>query len=161
MTTTARRIQYALGYLALGLTREAAEELDAIAVEDHHRRDVMAARIEVHSEAGQWDRVCHYARRILLEDESSVAAWIALGCAVRRIEGIAAARDLLLRVEPVHGGEHAIIHYNLACYHCLLGEREAAEACLRKACGMDGHFKSVALADPDLATMRPMIAELD
>jgi len=44
----------------------------------------------------------------------------------------------------------AILHYNLACYECLLGDVEVAKARLRHAFKLEPSFKLKALEDEDL-----------
>lgn len=44
----------------------------------------------------------------------------------------------------------AVIHYNLACYECQLGELEVAKARLRHAFKLDAHLRTLALDDEDL-----------
>lgn len=160
MISTARRIEYALGYLKLGLLDQASDELEAVDFADRFTPEVMAARLDLHIAAKHWDIVANYARRLIDLDQDDVGAWIALGCAVRRTESVAAARDLLLKIEPIYGGTHAVIHFNLACYHCILGDIEAAKESLAKACRMNPRFKAAALDDPDLEGMWAQIAEL-
>ena len=45
---TSKRVSYALGYLVLGLVKEAAAELEAVEGEDRRSLPVMLARIELH-----------------------------------------------------------------------------------------------------------------
>jgi Flp pilus assembly protein TadD len=148
--TTVRRVQYAIGYIQLRLFAEAAEELDAISPADLDRPEVLAARVELFREAGEWSQVVPFARRLLERDASDVGAWVSLGCAVRRVESVSAARDTLLVAEERLGPGHAIIHYNLACYHCLLGEGAEARRRLAEACRLDAEYAKLAQEDPDL-----------
>ena len=152
--TAAKRAQYATGYVQLGMYREAARELEAVAAADRWRPEVMAARIELHRETGDWAEVRRYALRLLERDAADLGAWISLGCAVRRVENVAAARDALLQAEACVGKGHAIVHYNLACYYCLLGDRDEARRRLAEACRLEEHFKRAAQDDPDLEDIR-------
>lgn len=161
MIPTSRRVEYALGYLGLGLHAQAADELAAVGREDCFAPEVMGARVELHLAMKQWKRVVGDARRLLELDQNNVAAWIALGCALRRTESVGAARDLLLRSERLHGAKHAVIHYNLACYTCLLGDLQAAKAHLAKACTMDSEFKTAARDDPDLRAIAAFVREVN
>ena len=60
---------------------------------------------------------------------------------------------MLLKAEAIHGENSAILHYNLACYACQLGDIEEAKSRLSTACKMDPQFKATALDDPDLEAM--------
>jgi hypothetical protein len=51
----------------------------------------------------------------------------------------------------------AELHYNLACYACLLGDMKEARQRLEIACKMDDHFKASAL-DEDLRALWDDIA---
>jgi len=44
----------------------------------------------------------------------------------------------------------AILHYNLACYECQLGDLGVAKARLRHAFNLDDRFRAKALEDEDL-----------
>jgi hypothetical protein len=47
----------------------------------------------------------------------------------------------------------AVLHYNMACYECLLGDIPEARRRLSVACKMGKEWKTGALTDPDLKTM--------
>jgi Flp pilus assembly protein TadD len=138
----------------------ASDELESVDFADRFLPAVIEARINLHMAAGHWDVVGNFARKVLLTDETNLNAWIALGCAVRRTESVTAARDLLLSIEPKLGKDNAIIHYNLACYLCLLGNIAGAKERLATACKMDGNFRAAALDDPDLKAMWDDIATM-
>jgi hypothetical protein len=63
------------------------------------------------------------------------------------------AKAVLLEAEPRHG-KSGVLHYNLACYHCLLGELEEAKARLNRACKTGKEWKDAATTDPDLEALR-------
>ena len=58
------------------------------------------------------------------------------------------------------GQSVGLLHYNLACYYCLLGEMADAKKRLRVACKMDKEWKEEALDDEDLKAMWADIAEM-
>ncbi len=47
----------------------------------------------------------------------------------------------------------ALIHYNLACYAALLGDRQEAKARLSRAFALDYNLREMTLEDPDLAAI--------
>ena len=49
--------------------------------------------------------------------------------------------------------DEAILHFNLACYHSLLGEFPAAKKHLNRAIKLDERFKVGAVEDDDLVGM--------
>jgi thioredoxin-like negative regulator of GroEL len=151
--STSRRIEYARGYIDLGLFDRATEELEAIPLRDWFTSEVMTIRLELHSAAKQWNIVENYARTLILKDRTDIQAWVALGCAARRTRSVGAARDTMVDALAAVGDGHPAIHYNLACYQCLLGNVEAAKEHLSVACRIDSSFKSAALGDDDLKPM--------
>ena len=60
---------------------------------------------------------------------------------------------MLLKAESTRGLASAVLHYNLACYACLMGDMEQAKNRLSTACKMDADFKTSALDDPDLSAI--------
>lgn len=160
MISTAHRVEYALGYIELGLLAEAAVELDAIVFEDRFTAEVMAARVELHMAGKQWASVIDYASLLTSSHPDRVNGWTAWAYALRELNRIAEARDVLLEADPLHGATESLVHYNLACYLCLLGELDAAKKRLAKACRMDSENKETALEDPDLKALWKYVAAL-
>ena len=60
------------------------------------------------------------------------------------------AKAVALRALDRHPDE-AILHFNLACYHSLLGEFPQARKNLNQAIKLDERFKAGAVSDEDLA----------
>lgn len=160
MIPTKRRVEYAMGYIELGLLGEAAVELDAIAFEDRFTPDVMSARVELHMASKQWESVIDYASLLTSNSPEHVNGWTAWAYALRELNRIEEARDVLLEAEPLHGGKESLISYNLACYFCLLGDLESAKKRLTKACRLDFESKETALEDTDLRALWPWVAKL-
>ena len=73
--------------------------------------------------------------------------------ALREMKRVPEAKAVLLDAEPIHGKASGVLHYNLACYHCLLGELEETKTRLRRACQLSDEFKTCALEDPDLKAL--------
>jgi len=80
--------------------------------------------------------------------------WISWAYALRELERVKEAQEVLLRAEVLHGKSCAVLHYNLACYACLLGDKVDAKRRLATAVALDAEFKRSATEDPDLAAMR-------
>ncbi len=157
-TVTARKLRYARGYIELGLFNEAADELEGIEYADRFHPDVMAARIEVHLAAKQWAMVVDTACDLARKAPTIEVAWIHWAYALRELDRIAEAKAVLIEAEPRHGKSSALLHYNLACYHCLLEERREARKELKTAFAMDPELRSVARDDSDL---KAIVSELD
>jgi predicted Zn-dependent protease len=153
---TRQALRYAAGYLELGLHTAAAEELAQVPTQELTRLPVLAMRLEVAIHAKTWASAATLARALTARDPAQPGGWIHLGYALRRAEGegLAAARDALARAIEHHGVAHAIVHYNLACYHAQLGELEAARTRLQQSYQLDAACRELALADEDLAPLR-------
>lgn len=63
-----------------------------------------------------------------------------------------------IRREPLHGAACALLHYNLACYFCLLGDLATARERLARACKMEKKLKVDALEDRDLEALWTTLA---
>ena len=151
---TKRRVQYALGYIGLGMMAEAEAELDAIVAEDRARAEVKSVRVDLHMAARQWRKVVIVASELARSRPETENAWIGWAYALRELNRIEEAKAVLLQAEPLHAESSAVLHYNLACYDALLGELDSARKRLARACKMDGQFKVAAQDDPDLEALR-------
>ena len=158
--STARRLQYAAGYLALGLVADAEAELDAIEGEDRKSDEVLELTIDLHSARQNWDLAVTAAQEYVHRQPDDPKGWISWAFALRRLKSIADAEQILLLAEKRIGSTCALVHYNLACYRCQLGGTDGAMTRLRTACRMDPHWKAAALNDPDLATLKNEIVAI-
>jgi predicted Zn-dependent protease len=150
---TNKRLDYAAGFIGLGMLDEASDELEAIAFTDRFFPEVLLARIELYMKANQWDMVVNLARALIKQRPEEERPWIALAYALRRQKQIAEAREILLTAEPLHGKTSSILHYDLACYSSLLGDQDTAKERLNQACKMDKNWKEAALNDHDLKSL--------
>lgn len=157
---TRHRLEYAQGYLALGLVRQASAELSAIAKEDRNAPEVVRVRIDVDMEARRWKAVVARASRVCRLSPENEGAWIAWAFALHELKRTGEARGVLLKAEPLHGTKSAVLQYNLACYACVLGDLAEARRRLAAASKMDRQWLTAALDDPDLWAMRDELAGL-
>lgn len=153
MTTTTRHVKYAHGYAELGLFSDAQNELAAIDHKDRDRPEVLGAYVTLHWEAKQWEPLIEHAHALARRAPQQEKGWIAWAYALRELGRIAEARSVLLEAEPLHGGTSAVLHYNLGCYYCLLGELDEARLRLKTAFRMHPPFESEALLDRDLEAL--------
>ncbi|MFM9031151.1 MAG: TPR end-of-group domain-containing protein [Opitutaceae bacterium] len=143
------RVRFIEGYLALGLLRHAAAELRAVATKDRKLPAVLAARAEVHLEAKEWQRLVTTGRELAKRPPGTPQGWIHWAYALRELGRIEQALAVLQEAEPLHP-KVGVIQFNLACYHCLLGDLPAAKRRLERACRIKPDWKKNALEDPDL-----------
>ena len=151
---TRRRVDYALGYIGLGMFDAAWAELEAIAAEEQGLPLVRSTRVDYHLAAKQWKRAVVVAGELARAHPDVENAWIGWAYALRELQRIEEARVVLVAAEPHHGRTSAVLHYNLACYDSLLGALGSAKRRLAQACRMDPQFKAAAREDPDLVALR-------
>lgn len=149
-----KRVQYALGYLGLGLTTAAEAELQAVPEAERTSAEVRSVWIDLAMAAHDWKKVVELGSELAREHPSCENAWIGWAYALRELMHISDAREVLRIGEIHHGGTSAVLHYNLACYDSLLGDLESARARLATACQMEPRFKAESATDPDLAQLR-------
>ena len=152
MISTVRRIEYASGFIELGLLNEASEEIEAIEGEDRLSAEVMAVRSDLYMAAKDWDLVIAVARELARLTPKNDRGWIHWAYALRELGRVAEAKGVLLQAEPLHA-KCAVLHYNMACYECLLGDIPEARRRLAVACKLGEDWKTAALDDPDLKAM--------
>jgi tetratricopeptide (TPR) repeat protein len=150
---TRTHLDYAQGYLGLNLLAEAKAELALIRPEDRATPAVLALHLELAMATGAWTRVIALAKKLSAMRAAGERPWIAWAYALREKQRVAEARDVLLRGESAMEGASALVDYNLACYHALLGDLPEARRRLKRACTRNPDWKSEALADPDLAAL--------
>ncbi len=151
--STARRLRHSAGYLGLGMIAEAARELDGIVDQDRLTPEVMSARVDLHMHAKQWDLVVAASRELAQLVPEDDKGWISWAFALRELNRVEEARTVLLGAEPRLGKKCGILHYNLACYHCLLGDRKEAKRRLALASAISAEWKNAARDDIDLTAL--------
>jgi len=154
-----RRVEYACGYIELGMLADASEELASIEGEDRRQPEVLSVRCDLFSETKSWPHMIEAGEALARTKPDHPHGWVSWAYALREIQKVAEARAVLLEAEPLHAA-CGVLHYNLACYACLLGDVTEAEQRLRRAIAIDRTWKTAALGDSDLAAMRDRIAAL-
>ena len=160
MISTLRHLQYASGHIELGMFQEAATELDAIKQSDQRLPAVISVRIDLHMHAKQWDRVITFSHELSRLTPDDDKGWVSHAFALRELERIEEAQSVLLAAEPHLKKPCGLLHYNLACYACLLGNKPEAKRRLLTAFKLDKVWKQEALDDPDLKAIRALIAAM-
>jgi len=151
---TRKHLDYALGYLELGLLAEAREELARIPSADRQNTDVLAVRLELAMAEETWEDVIALAPQVVCADPSAERPWIVWAYALRERQRITEARDILLRGEQAITAPDILVDYNLACYYCLLGDFPEARRRLDRVFAREPHWKEEARHDPDLAALQ-------
>lgn len=148
-----KHLSYALGYLQLGLTAEAREELSALAPEFLAAPPALSVRLEVAMAEETWDEVIALAPELIGHDAAQERPWIAWAYALRERERIHEAQETLLAGARLIREPSPLVAYNLACYACLLGDLLEAKRLLANVVTQDKSWRDVARDDPDLAPL--------
>lgn len=151
-------IRAAEGYLELGLFLDADAELDQVAPEFRHEREVLAVRVGIYQALEKWELMRTVAARLARIEPDNVGCAVSLAFATRRAESIEAAKLLLLAAVENHPDE-PLLHYNLACYECQLGDIEVAKSRLAQAFSLNAGYRLIALTDEDLAPLWDSLGE--
>ena len=149
MSEIQRHLRAAIGFIELGMLEDAVSELESLPPEDRDRSSVLALRVEIYRTAGSWSLMEVAARELWKRHPDEPVYWTNLAWAVRRLDSIVAARDILLEAVERFPGD-AMTHFNLGCYACQLGDIEQAKTRVGRAIELDAKFKLLALDDPDL-----------
>jgi predicted Zn-dependent protease len=160
MIPTSRHLQFASGYIGLGMLSEASDELEAIEGEDRLSAEVMAVRCDFHMAAKQWDLLVAVSHELTRQKPELPKGWLNWAYALRELNRVPEAKWVLLEAERIHGEACGLVNYNLACYCCLLGDQTAAKEWLSRACKLDAHWKKAALDDKDFKAMWDDIAAM-
>jgi predicted Zn-dependent protease len=149
-------LQRADGFLDLGMTQKAREELDRVAQAHRGSAAFRAVSMRVAFEEKDWHRAADIASSLREQFPCEPAFWIQLAYAKRRSDGIEVARhiltDALARFPKV-----ATIPFNLACYECQLGRLDEAMRRLNQAVALDAQCREAALEDEDLRALWPKL----
>jgi tetratricopeptide (TPR) repeat protein len=158
--STRRRLEYVKGYLALGMLAHAVQELSEIELKDRFIPRVVEARMDLLCEAKQWSHLVSLARDYSHLRPCQEKGRIMWAYALRELNRVREARAVLMEVDAIIGKSSALLHYNLGCYHCLLGELDQAKQRLAKAFRMDEELRFSAMSDADLKTLSPLLQSI-
>lgn len=145
-------IRAASGWLELGMPDDALEELDALRGEDREERKVLELKMSAEMAKESWEEAVETAEKLcrLAVDEPDF--FLSVAFCLHEMGRTEEARNWLQR-GPEELSELPVFHYNMACYHWTLGEKERARNHLAKAIDMDESFLDAAREDRDLVGM--------
>lgn len=101
--STAHRLDYARGYLALDLVNEAVEELSFLSPEERNTDAVLEIMMDVHGLRKDWKAGVLAAQEYVCRHPEDPKGWISWAYATRRLESICAAEKILLEADKLIG----------------------------------------------------------
>jgi cytochrome c-type biogenesis protein CcmH/NrfG len=134
MISTRRRIEFAYGYLALGMLVEASDELEAIEGEDRLSPEVMRIRSDLYTMAKQWDLLLAVSRELARQCPDDEEGWIGWAYALRELNRVPEALAVAREAEPLHGKKCAVLSIGEIIRAALeqLPEKPARSAATRR-----------------------------
>jgi tetratricopeptide (TPR) repeat protein len=139
--------------VATKLLRRALAELDQLPAERRTEVDACLLEGEALRALGEWEAAIPALTRAANGRPGRLEAWLGLGwCRKRlgRLDEAIAALDRGLLVFP----DQPILLYNLACYHSLAGDVQAAIDHLAGAIALDDRFRDLTGAERDFDAIR-------
>ncbi len=148
-----RTLAEAEGYLELGMTEHALAALQRRGKLVHGSGRGCYLLGETLRELTRFHEAIYPLKRsaALLPDDIHV--WLALGWCYKRTGQLDQAIGALQEALAYEPGE-AILHYNLACYWSLSGDRSHAMDHLTKSLHIDGNYRDLIADEPDFEFLR-------
>lgn len=154
-------LRAALGWLELGDHLSANEELELIRPEWRAHPDVLDLRCVIYRAANKWDYALAMAEGLTQVMPEDPRGWIHVCKTLYFTKRIQQAYDVAT-AKLSSFPQSWELHYDTACYACLLGKIKQAEEFLALAfeLGDAKRTKLAALADPDLEALWKTIEPL-
>ena len=112
--------------------------------------DVLEVRWLIHQKVENWELCENIASALVKLAPERTTGWIHRSFALHEMKRTQEAYDALKPALDVFKKEY-LVRYNMACYACVLGNKEEARGLLSKAIELGGDaVKTQALNDPDL-----------
>lgn len=146
-------LRQAEGYLELGMAEKSLEVLSRL--DDRGQRSAFA--LYLRGEAlRRLDRCAEALEPLTLAAQSSpgnVPVYLALGWCHKRTARLDLAIEDLRRALEAEPAD-PLVHYNLACYLSLAGQKRQALSHLSQAVAMDAQYRALADREPDFDPIR-------
>jgi hypothetical protein len=154
----------AIGWLELGDSIEAGEELARISAAALEHPDVLEVRWQICAVTKSWEAAAEVAELCVARAPDRASGWLHRAFAKRRTPGggLDAAWETL-RPAFEKFPDEPIIPFNLACYAAQAGRLDEAWDWLQHAIRASGNLSEIrrmALADPDLQPLWERIRQL-
>ena len=143
------------GYLELGLPQQALQVLDRLDGAKAAGADVRTLYLQgeaLRSLERYMDAIVPLGKVAELEPEN-VRVLLALGWCHKRVGRVDLAIEALETALAADSDE-PLIRYNLACYHCVAGDKRQALAYLEQALALDPNLRSLIEHEADFDPLR-------
>ena len=147
-----RTLHAACGWLDLGLPEEALEELRGLNARDRMRCPALEVKLSAEMMAERWNAGADTGRLLCMREPKEPRFFIDAACCLHETGDTLAARNWLMTGPSVLIDDPQF-HYNIACYHAVLGEEKRAISHLDRAISMDESLLEQARRDNDLADL--------
>ncbi len=144
----------AQGYFELEMFDDAIREIDSLPFEEQLRAEVIELRIVVQMKACRWKEALVASERLCAISPDAPLGFIHAAFCLHELGRTREAKEVLLE-GPASLIQEATYHYNLACYECVLGNLETAQAYLEASVSLDTKLRDYAKVDPDLKPLHP------
>jgi tetratricopeptide (TPR) repeat protein len=141
------------GYLELGMPQHALDNLDRLGGDESLGPRGLFLRGEALKELDRYQEAVGALKKATEAMPGSVDLLLLLGWCYKRtgrIELAIGAIEQGLEYEP----DRALLHYNLACYLSLAGQKTPALAHLSRAFELDAEFRALVDREPDFDPIR-------
>ena len=140
---------------------DAENELNQISENNQEHHEVLTLRWHAAAARNDWERALSIARRSIELAPQHAENWVHQSYSLHELHRTEEALEELLQVAP-RFSDTGIIPYNLACYHCQLGNLDEARIWLKRAMKVQGRKSILAMAmdDSDLLPLKAELARL-
>jgi len=114
------KIRAAQGYLEIGLLEDALRELESLPENEQMSNESLSVYVEIFRETGEWERMEKTAQLLCETDKQNVKSWLDCAFARYHLDSVEGARATLLAATERFPNE-ALVHFQLACCECQLG----------------------------------------
>ena len=148
-----RVLTAATGYVELGLSDLAWEELTCLEEHDRSLPEVQEFILSLLIRENRWEEAVAAGSGLCNEPAMPPSIFIHTAFALHELGRTAEARAVLVGGPPSLRSD-PLFHYNMACYLAVSGDLQDAEVCLRTAFQMDPKLRAHAATDPDLRSLQ-------
>lgn len=148
-----RLLREAEGYLELGLPHLAIETLRRLGDPGTFKGTQLHLLGEAFRAQGRFQEAIEALQASMDRTPSKIEVYLALGWCYKRTNRLDLAIDALrkaLAIEPTA----AILHYNLACYQSLAGDKAEALGHLADALRLDVNYRDLVAGESDFDSLR-------